>query len=378
MRFHRRSVLVLGLAGSAALVLWFARRRRASGFRPTLEEAASAAAWLREHPVIDAHAHPGRTFVRGASKLSLPLRLYAALGTFEERTIRDMVTGGLGAAVFAAVSDFPVLGLSRSGLRPVREFDRGEALRSYQTQMRNLHALAARGLIRLAEDHAALTQAGANARPAAILGVEGGDFLEGKPERVKRAWEDGVRVIALVHYRPNELGDVQTEEARSGGLTEAGRAVVREMNRLGILVDIAHASEATARGVLDVSTKPVLLSHTHVYRENSAPRSFPENRFVSLGLARDVAASGGLIGAWPAGIGISDLEGFARRIAELVVAVGIDHVGLGTDMDANFRPVLRTYADLPLLLITLRRAGFSDSELLKVLRANFIRLFARK
>jgi len=285
-----------------------------------------------------------------------------------------MVAGSLGAAVFAAVSDFPLLGISAASLRAVREFDPGEALRFYRIQIANLRSLAQRGLVRLAQDRAGIERHASGIPPAAILGVEGGDFLEGNPDRVHEAWNDGVRVITLVHYRANELGDIQTEEARSGGLTPAGRTVVREMNRLGMIVDVAHASEATARGVLGVSTRPVLLSHTHIYRGNVAPRTFPQNRFVSQDLARSIAASGGVIGAWPAGIGISDLSGFAERIAELVAAFGIDHVCLGTDMGANFRPVLHNYAELPLLVVALRRKGFSDTELDKVLRSNFIRL----
>ncbi|GIW40303.1 MAG: hypothetical protein KatS3mg076_0880 [Candidatus Binatia bacterium] len=374
MKITRRKLLALALVAAGGLgVWWFLRRRRRLGFTPTQGEVHAARAWLGRHRALDAHAHPGRTFVRDARGLSLPLRAYAALGTFEEETVRDMLLGGVGAAVFAAVADFPVLGISRSGLRAVREFEPGEAFSSYRRQVANLRRLAERGLVRIVEKPEEAGQSDVQ-RPGMILGVEGGDFLEGRAERLEEAYRDGIRVLTLVHYRTNELGDIQTEEPRHGGLTAVGREVVREMNRLGIVIDVAHGSEATVRGVLDISSKPVLASHTHIHRESTPPRSFPKNRFVSLDLARAVAEAGGVVGAWPAGIGISTLAEFADRIAELVDAVGAEHVCLGTDMDANYRAVLSSYADLPFLVVALGRRGFGETELEKILRGNLLRL----
>jgi membrane dipeptidase len=84
-----------------------------------------------------------------------------------------------------------------------------------------------------------------------VLAVEGCDFLEGRVDRVQEAFDRGIRSLQLVHYRANEVGDIQTEAAVHGGLTPFGRDSVREMNRLGIVVDVAHATEAVVRGVTE-------------------------------------------------------------------------------------------------------------------------------
>ena len=97
------------------------------GFEVTADELALARALLARHPSVDAHAHPGRTFVDGAEGLAGLVWLYARLGTFEKRTIKDMQAGGLSASAFAAVSDFQVLGLQGEGLTARRDFAPGEA-----------------------------------------------------------------------------------------------------------------------------------------------------------------------------------------------------------------------------------------------------------
>lgn len=233
------------------------------------------------------------------------------------------------------MSDFQTLGRQGEGLVAVREFEPGEAWASYQRQIGKPKALIAQGLVTPVLAPADVEAARAARKVGALLAVEGGEFLEGKPERVAPAYADGVRAITLLHYRNNELGDTITGRAVHGRLSAAGVAVVKAMNAAGILVDVAHASEATAMGAIRASSRPVIASHVHV---QSAALTHP--RFVSPDLARAVAhTGGGVLGAWPAGIGISDLKGFVDRTFALVDAVGIDHVCMGTDMHANYKPV---------------------------------------
>jgi membrane dipeptidase len=100
-------------------------------------------------------------------------------------------------------------------------------------------------------------------------------------------------------------------------------------------------------------------------------------RFISVDLARAVAQSGGgVLGAWPAGIGIGDLDGFVRRTFVLIDAVGIDHVCLGTDMDANYKPVFDSYVNLPLYVAGLLQRGLHEPEVAKLIGGNFMRVFA--
>jgi membrane dipeptidase len=341
------------------------------GFTVSPDELTRARAFLVRHPSIDAHAHPGRTFVDGAENLSGLVWVYAKLGTFEKRTIADMQAGGLTAAAFAAVSDFQVLGTAGEGLTARRDFAPGEAWASYKRQVGNINALATRGLvypIRTLADFAAAKAAG---KPGALVTVEGGDFLEGKPERVAQAYADGVRSITLMHYRNNELGDIITGKPVHGTLSKAGVAVVKAMNTAGMLIDVAHASEATAMGVIRASSKPVMASHVHVHSEK-----LTHPRFISLDLAKVVAQTGGgVLGAWPCGIGIADLNGFVDRTFELVDHVGIDHVCLGTDMDANYKPVFDTYANLPLFVAGLFKRGMGAPEVAKLIGGNFLRVF---
>jgi len=178
-----------------------------------------------------------------------------------------------------------------------------------------------------------------------------------------------VRSITLMHYRRNELGDIITGVRVHGRLTDQGRAVVREMNRLGMLVDVAHASEATAQDAVETSSRPVMASHVHVHGMARHPR------FITADLARTIARKGGgVVGAWPAGIGITDLKGYVDRSLELVDVVGIDHVCLGTDMDANYKPVLDTYANLPYFVAGLAQRGLAEADIAKLIGGNFIRL----
>ena len=195
--------------------------------------------------------------------------------------------------------------------------------------------------------------------------------MKEKAERVAEAHKDGVRAITLMHYRNNELGDIITGEPHHGGLSAAGKQVVKAMNDSDLLIDVSHASETTALGMIEASSKPVMASHVHINNER-----LTHPRFISTDLAKAVAETGGgLLGAWPAGIGITSLKGYIDHTIELIEAVGIDHVCMGTDMDANYQPVFDTYTKLPHYVAGLRGRGLSDGDVAKLIGGNFLRLF---
>ena len=108
---------------------------------------------------------------------------------------------------------------------------------------------------------------------AAFLGCEGGEFLDGDPGRLEAMHADGIRSIQLVHYVPNILGDLQTSAAQHDGLSAAGKAVVRRMNQLRMVVDVAHASEKTVRDVVEITTAPIILSHSILKLDEPRPIS---------------------------------------------------------------------------------------------------------
>lgn len=371
----KRRKLLWGAAGAAlvgALAFKTLRPKPPEvGFTLTEDEMEAALALMAESPVIDAHAHPGRTFVRGAKNLNWKLRLYAMLGTFEDKTVNDMVEGGISAAVFNGVADFQLLSLTDTGLTAAREFETGEAWASYQVQIANLRALIDQGLVTpcmVADD---IIAAHGKGTPGAILAMEGTDFLEHDASRLAQIHADGVRMVTLVHFHDNSVGHQMTGVETDKGLTEFGREIVAAADGLGMMLDASHASEQTAFDMLEVAQKPVVLSHTHV----NDPGHVTHQRFVSRELAQAIAAQGGYVGAWPAGIGITTLSEFVDRIEWLIDVMGPDHVALGSDMDANYKPVLETYRKMPLVIGALLKRGHSPEVVKKMAGGNFLRVW---
>lgn len=337
----------------------------------SVDELAWAQQFLTRQLSVDLHCHPGMFFFEGMTPEDPAVQQMASMGVFMERTVADMAAGQLSAAMFATVADVDLLGANERGLYARREYQPGEAYASHLRQMSVLQNMVDTGLVapvRSVSDLSAAKQAG---KVGAIFSAEGGDFLEEKGERIAEAWEAGIRSIQLVHYHVNQLGDIQTEAPKHKGLSEFGRETVAEMNRLGMLIDMAHATFDTTRDVAELSSQPIMVSHSYV-----ADEGIQHPRLLSEAHARMVADTGGLVGAWPTGIGNPDFPAFIGQLLRLVDLIGIDHVALGTDMDANYKPVFTNYRQLPYIPIALKRHGMSDSELSKVLGGNFMRVFA--
>jgi membrane dipeptidase len=339
------------------------------GMELSAAQRAAGVGFLQRYPSVDIHAHPGRFFL---ADLPHPTPTTEALGKpFERGAIEDLNAGNVSAALFAAVSDMSLLEMTPTGgLRAGREFQRGEAYADYRRQIGLLRRLlAAKELVKglrpgdayAAHDHQ---------RTAAVFAVEGGDFIEDRLERIHQAFQDGVRAITLVHYHVNQIGDIQTESPVHNGLTPLGKSIVRELNQAGILIDLAHAPLPVARDVVEVSRKPVMISHTNLL---TATANHP--RLITVEHAKLVAAAGGIIGSWPAGIGQATFADYIDSIQRLVDAVGVEHVAIGTDMDANFKPVLRSYRDWSLIPAALLARGMRESEVAQIMGGNFLRIF---
>jgi membrane dipeptidase len=154
-------------------------------------------------------------------------------------------------------------------------------------------------------------------------------------------------------------------------LTDFGASVVRRCNSLGIVVDVAHGTYDLVKRAAAVTTKPLVLSHTAL-AEHPAPRS----RLISADHARAIADTGGVIGVWPSSGSFHDLDGMAHGVRRMADVVGVDHVGLGTDMLGFISPpVFRNYEQLPSLGSALLGAGFSQSETEQILGGNYRRVF---
>ena len=367
----RRAFIGGGLALAAvAGGTWFLRSRRPPpvGVDLPLEYLDHGRALVRASPVVDVHSHAGRSFLVGAEPASFMIRLMR--DGFEDRRVAGMQNARVTASLFALVSDVAVLGIADGRIQVTRDFAPGEAWADFGRQLGRLEEMAERGVLVLAltpDDIRAAHEAGS---VVILAAAEGGDFIEDRLERLKRTYDAGLRAVTLVHYRPNDLGDNQTSPPRHGGLSAFGREVVREMNRLGMIIDVAHASLATCEDIVAESHAPVMLSHSNL--QNPA---VDFARFISPEHARLVVASGGIIGAWPAGIGSESLADFAGQILDLVEVVGVEHVSVGTDLDANLQPVLTRYAEFPVLAALLLWRGLAEDAVAAVLGGNFLRLF---
>jgi membrane dipeptidase len=338
------------LGGLAAL----AAAGCAPAVTPAQREAARALA--ARSLSVDLHSHPG---MLRSSRTSI------------DGQVDRMARGGLRASLFAAVADAALIGVRPGGgLYATREPRPGELYASTYRQVEAVAARIAGARLGAVSAPADLDAGAPGPRPAAILAVEGGDFLEGRLDRVEEAHRRGIRSIQLVHYRVNELGDIQTEPPRHGGLTPFGRDVVREMNRRGMVVDLAHATFEGVKAAVEVSTRPMILSHTVL--------GVPWARAVSREHARLVADHGGVVGIFPVAIAGRGLSGYVDSIARMVEAIGPDHVGIGTDMDGISPPSFATfddYAAWPTIPEALLARGFAPAEVAQVMGGNFLRVF---
>jgi membrane dipeptidase len=188
---------------------------------------------------------------------------------------------------------------------------------------------------------------------------------------VGEVYERGIRHLQLVHYMLSDLGDQQTEDPRWGGLSPLGADVVRECNRLGIVVDVAHGTFALVQQVAATTSVPFVLSHTSLARGPLTAYT----RLISPEHARLMAQVGGVIGVWPSGSSFVDARDWVRGIARMVDAAGVDHVGIGTDMEGGVNEVWDDYADLPAVADLLLRQGFSPAEAGQLLGGNYVRVF---
>ena len=287
--------------------------------------------------------------------------------------VQAAAAAGMTALVLATVSDVAVLRPDPvTGLRAHRDFRPGEAYADHRRQLTAIHRDVAAAGAEVAASAAQVVRAAQGGRTVVLLGCEGGDFLEGDLRRLAEARTAGVTVLTLVHYRDNQIADTQTGPPVHGGLSRFGRDVVAECNRLGIVIDCAHASFAATMAALEASDQPVIISHGQLgHRGAIHPRLLtPEH-------AAAVASAGGLIGAWPCGITSQSLADFSAEIIRLTDVAGLGHVGIGTDLDGNYQPVLTSYQQIPGLASLLTDQGFPAAHIQRILGGNALDLLHR-
>ena len=235
-----------------------------------------------------------------------------------------------------------------------------------------MRALDGAEIARTADDVRRIARDG---RRAVLLGLEGGHALQGDVDVLRHLWANGVRYVTLTHTNTNAWADASTDTARWGGLNDLGRDLVREMNRLGVLVDLSHVSDATFADALAVTEAPVILSHSSCRALHEHPRN------VSDALLRQLAENGGvvMINFYDTFLGDGDvtLETALDHIEHAARVAGPAHVGLGSDFDGvpSLPAGLEDVTRLPWITHGLLKRGFSEAEVRGILGGNVLRVF---
>jgi membrane dipeptidase len=311
-----------------------------------------------------------------AAAISVDMHTHSAGAGFARAPRYDLADhmrrGRMSAVCLCHSADGPVIRRPPGGrIRQYRDPEPGELYRFTQQRLAFMDSLLGpQGMTRVLTP-ADLAAAKAAGRPALIGTIEGCHFMDGRLERVGEVYRRGIRQLQIVHYMPSELGDQQTEDASWDGLSPLGADVIRECNRLGIVVDVAHGSFKLVEQAVGVSAVPVILSHTSL----AVTPLRPYSRLISAEHARLMAEAGGVIGVWPAAFAFVDGRDWVAGIARLVDVAGVDHVGLGTDMEGGVDEVWDDYADLPAVVDLVLKRGFSPAETVKLIGGNYVRVF---
>jgi membrane dipeptidase len=221
---------------------------------------------------------------------------------------------------------------------------------------------------------------------ASVLGMEGGHAIENSLGALRAYYDLGARYMTLTHSGNNDWADSGTDDPEHDGLTEFGEEVVREMNRLGMMVDLSHTSPETMNDALDVAEAPVIFSHSSAQAVTAHPRNVPDQ------VLRRLPDNGGVVMVTFVPAFISDavrtfdgsgdppratLADVADHIEHIRDVAGIDHVGIGSDFDGiSDTPIgLEDVSTFPTLFAELSRRGWSEEDLAKLAGGNVMRVW---
>ncbi len=200
----------------------------------------------------------------------------------------------------------------------------------------------------------------------ALLGMEGAHPLEGDLSNLQRFYDMGYRMIGLQHFFDNQLGG-SLHGLSQQGLTDWGKQAIAEMDRLELIIDVAHSSEAVVRDVLSLTKRPIVVSHTGFKGQCDSARN------ISDALMQEIAQAGGLIavGYWPGAVCDHSPRGIAKMIEYGISLVGADAVALGSDFDGSVETQLDT-SEIAAITHELLALGVSATDIRKVLGENSV------
>ncbi|MCI0338770.1 MAG: dipeptidase [Acidobacteria bacterium] len=231
---------------------------------------------------------------------------------------------------------------------------------------------------------------------AALMGIEGGHAIEDSLAALRMFYKLGIRYMTLTHTNTNNWADsaggisIQAEK-RHGGLSEFGKDVVGEMNRLGMMVDISHVADDTFWDCIEVSQAPLIASHSSCRALTNVPRNLTDDMLKAM------AKNGGVVmvnfyngfinteyakAGMPAPAKAADtatMEMLMQHFEHIIKVAGIDHVGIGSDfdgVDGKLPPGMEDVSRLPTITYELLKRGYSENDVKKVLGENLLRAMA--
>jgi membrane dipeptidase len=328
--------------------------------------------------IVDPHAHPDQFYADNPANVD------------ESSTLATIVEIGMVASSFSAIGDRNYAG---AGVPGVQEYQHTNY------QLSKVEALAAAGQVRKVLKASDIPFAlGPGVPPGAILSIEGGDPLTSdtvgadpfaiSTQRLNAFYGLGVRIITINHYRNNDLGDCQNRHQTwdpgppNGGLTELGAHVVTEMQKKGMLVDVAHSNPATLQGIVELAKgakKPVIDSHTSPHPDGDLSHY---KRLRTRDEMERIAETGGVVCSWPYAYSTGTVTrrtftDWAREIVAMKKALGMEHVGLGTDGGGVLPEMIDGYRgvqDLGKLALEMRIAGLSQKDVAAFFGGNLLRV----
>lgn len=214
--------------------------------------------------------------------------------------------------------------------------------------------------------------------PHIVLAVEGASFID-EAGHVKVAYDAGIRHLQLIHYIRNPLADFQTEKPEHGGMTELGKAVIAECNRLGILVDLAHCTPEAIKAALAVSKVPVVFSHGSISTSASKPNFSMGGwraRQLSVDDAKLITSKGGVVGLWALKTDVGpSAETYGARFLEMARLLGDDHVAFGTDIN-GLGPYasMSNYVDVRAVVAYWQKQKIAEKRIRKFAIENYARV----
>ena len=301
-----------------------------------------------------------------------------------------LVEGGVAVQVFSTVTKAPkglnyekntadsdqITGAAILQRWPIRTWGSLYERARYQAQRLDKAARRSEGqlvFIRTQDDLYSVLDARAkgNTVTGGLMATEGSHALDGSLDNIQNLYDEGFRMMGLQHFFDNKLGG-SLHGVSQAGLTEFGRDAVKEMNRLGIMIDVAHSSEAVVDEVLALSSTPLLVSHTGVRGACDSPRNISDDHM------QRIASAGGLIGIgyWDGAVCDATPAGVAKSIAYAVKLVGQEFVGLGSDYDGATSVYFDT-SELSVLTEALLDEGLNENEIRAVMGGNQIRFFEK-